>query len=98
MSPVRRLFPSLGRPRCWPCLALFVLLAAQGRHLYAVDPPLLCSHSRHGSGEQVQVDVVLVQARRGLTREIVSPFLTNSRPWYLGGTVGQAVLNPLLAS
>jgi pilus assembly protein CpaC len=52
---------------------------------------------RVGGVQQVQLDVVLVEVDRSELRTMAFNFLANSRAWYLGSTVGQAVTNPLVA-
>jgi pilus assembly protein CpaC len=49
-----------------------------------------------GGVQQVQLDVVVVAVSRSDLRTMAFNFLTNSRAWYLGSTVGQAVANPIL--
>ncbi len=51
---------------------------------------------RVGGVQQVQLDVVVVTVSRSDLRTMAFNFLTNSRAWYLGSTVGQAVINPIL--
>ncbi len=51
---------------------------------------------RVGGVQQVQLDVVVVAVSRSDLRTMAFNFLTNSRAWYLGSTVGQAVANPAL--
>jgi Flp pilus assembly secretin CpaC len=53
-----------------------VLLAPQGRPLRAGDTcPLPPSPSPGASGGQIQIDAVLIKARRGLTRGVIDHFL-----------------------
>jgi pilus assembly protein CpaC len=49
---------------------------------------------RVGGVQHVQLDVVLVTVARTDLRSMAFNFLTNSRSWYLGSTVGQAVAEP----
>jgi pilus assembly protein CpaC len=50
---------------------------------------------RVGGVQQVQLDVVVVRVARNDIRSMAFNFLTNSRSWYLGSTVGQAVAEPV---
>jgi pilus assembly protein CpaC len=49
---------------------------------------------RVGGVQQVQLDVVVARVARSDMRSMAFNFLTNSRAWYLGSTVGNAVGEP----
>jgi pilus assembly protein CpaC len=49
---------------------------------------------RVGGVQHVQLDVVIVRVARSDLRSLAFNFLTNSRAWYLGSTVAQAVTEP----
>jgi pilus assembly protein CpaC len=49
---------------------------------------------RVGGVQQVQLDVVVVAVSRSDLRTMAFNFLTNSRAWFLGSTVGNAVAEP----
>jgi Flp pilus assembly secretin CpaC len=68
MSSVGRLFVAFGQARCWACLGLIVLLLG-----------LQVRGARANDAAQVQLDVVVAQVRRGLTRSVVPHFLKRSR-------------------
>jgi pilus assembly protein CpaC len=52
---------------------------------------------RVGGVQQVQLDVVVVRVARSDLRSMAFNFLTNSRAWYLGSTVANAVAEPSAA-
>jgi pilus assembly protein CpaC len=51
---------------------------------------------RVGGPQQVQLDVVVAQVSRAEFRAMAFNFLANSKNFFFGSTVGQAVVNPVL--
>src|SRR5271154_5710711 len=47
-----------------------------------------------GGVQQVQVDVVVAQVTRSKERSMTFNFLADTKNFYLGSTIGQAVINP----
>lgn len=62
----------------------------------SVTGQTVASHIRVGGVQQVQLDVVVATVSRNELRAMAFNFLSNSKNFYLGSTVGQAVVNPAL--
>jgi pilus assembly protein CpaC len=52
------------------------------------------NHMYVGGVQQVQVDVVVAQVTRSKARSMTFNFLADTKNFYLGSTIGQAVVNP----
>lgn len=71
--------------------------AAAQRAGVATTPQVqIINNIRVGGVQQVQLDVVVAQVSRSELRAMAFNFLANSRNFYFGSTVGQAVANPAL--
>ncbi len=58
--------------------------------------PNVCviNHMTVGGVQQVQVDIVVAQVTRSKARSMTFNFLTDTKNFYFGSTIGQAVVNP----